>query len=114
MIFKEKEVLLPTDTASLDAFIGQLMIDFKLPASDDTYEAIALQIMHLDNRMGRVKRSFFADCAIKFLANKAAYERLEQFANIRKQEAANAKAKADAEKAASGVSDVPKQPVQDA
>lgn len=79
MISKEKEVPLPKNEAELDAFIAGIVKDFKIPAGDDTSEAIATAILHLDNRIGRVKRSYFADNAIKFLANKAAYEKIQGF-----------------------------------
>jgi hypothetical protein len=83
MNIKEKESILPVSPSQLDEFIAGIIKDYRLPRGDDTVEAIATQILHLDNRIGRVKRSYFADCAVKYLANKAAFEKLEAFKDKR-------------------------------
>lgn len=118
-MFKEKEIRLPTDTQALDGFVSGIIRDFGLPPGDDTFEAIATMILHLDNRIGRVKRSYFADGAVKFLANKAAFEwisakqKQEKEAQQAQQQAS--KSSGDSIKQtfdkATGTSDVPK-PIQ--
>lgn len=87
MLTKEKEVLLPISPQELDRFISGIIKDYKLPNNATTAEAIAVQILHLDNKTGRARRSFFADCAVKFLANKAAFEMIEGFKAAEKEAA---------------------------
>lgn len=99
MLSKEKEVRLPMDAEEFDSFVVGIIRDFDLPHDDTTVEAIATQILHMDNRVGRARRSFFADCAVKFLANKAAYEKIEGFNAVRKAAAIKAKKEADEQKA---------------
>lgn len=87
MNLKEKESTLPVSSSQLEEFIDGIIKDFRLPKTEKTREAIATQILHLDNRIGKVKRSYFADCAVKFLANGAAFDLIE---GIKKREAAEA------------------------
>ena len=83
---EEKEVLLPTSEAELDAFVASITEEYKLPAGEDTYDAIATMILHLKSHVAYVPRSYFGNGVLRSMANKAAYEKLRQF-GMKRQEA---------------------------
>lgn len=90
---KEREVPLPVTEEGLDRFVAEITKKFGLPSSDDTYDAIATMIMHLDHRIAFVKPSYFGHGVLKAMANQAAYGRLRILAEKRKaKEEAEAKA----------------------
>lgn len=93
MEMTDQEVKLPTTVDELDSFVASITRDFSLPEGDDTYDAIATMIMHLDHRIAHMKPSYFGNGVLKMMANKAAYTRLRELAEKRN-------ARAEAEKAA--------------
>ena len=84
MLSKEKEIPLPTSRVEFQMFVDRIAKDLRIEPTDDLAEALGTAIMHLDNRIGRVRQTYFRDCALKFLANKTAYEVLAEFAEVRK------------------------------
>lgn len=87
----EVEVLLPTDLSALDAFVESITQEFKLPAGDDTYDAIATMILHLPQTRAYALRSYFGNGVLKSLANQAAYTRLQEFRKKREEKEQEAK-----------------------
>lgn len=81
--FKEREVPLPITEEGLDRFVQDVTEKFGLPPGDDTYDAIATMIMHLDHRIAYVKPSYFGHGVLKSMANAAAYGKLRQLAQKR-------------------------------
>jgi hypothetical protein len=77
--------VLPTTVEALDLFVADITEKYGLPQGDDTYELIATMIMHINPNVCRATRQFFADAVLKSLANKAAYVRLQEFSDKRKQ-----------------------------
>jgi hypothetical protein len=75
----ELEVLLPTTAKDLDSFVASLIEEFGLPEGDDTYDMVATQILHLPLTRARAPRSYFANGVLKSMANKAAFEKLQEF-----------------------------------
>ncbi len=76
---EEPEVTLPTSTAELDAFTEDLITDFGLPRDRNTFNAVAVMIIHLPASKAHAKRSYFAHSVLKQLANDAAFERHAQY-----------------------------------
>ena len=106
----EDKVLLPQSIDELDEFVYSLGEQFNFPVNDDTYEAVAVKIMHLPNTQAFATREEFGHAALKYLANKAAYEKLQEFAAKRKADEEFKKSKGNA-----GDSErVPPKSVQDA
>lgn len=89
----EPEVLLPTDVPALDAFVASIVDEFKLPEGDDTYDSIATMILHLPQTKAYMPRSYFGNGVLKALANRAAYTKLQEFAQKRKEAEEKEKAK---------------------
>lgn len=98
-IATENLEVLPTTVEALDKFVAEITESYKLPSGDDTYELIATMIMHMSPNVCRAPRQFFADAVTKSLANRAAYEKLQEFRN--KREEAKRAAQQEAEKEAS-------------
>ena len=76
---REKMVALPTDVAGLDRLVQLLVKKFKLPNTDDTYDAIATKIMHLPGHQAFVPLSYLGHSVWKMMANAASYTKLEEF-----------------------------------
>lgn len=81
----ELEVMLPQTVAELDVFVATIATEFSLPNTDDTYEAIATLIMHMPPSVCTAPKSYFANSVRKSIANLAAYTKLREFSDKRKQ-----------------------------
>lgn len=82
---KDIPVVLPTSVEALDTFVAEVISEFSLPNTDDTYELIATMIMHINPNVCHATPRYFADAVLKGLANKAAYDKLTIFRDNRSQ-----------------------------
>jgi hypothetical protein len=91
-------VMLPQNVEALDQFVSEIIYEYKLPEGEDTYDAIATMIMHLNHTTAYATKKYFADGVRKSLANKAAYEKLCEFREKREAAKKEQEAKKAAEK----------------
>lgn len=80
-------VPLPISTEELDTFVANIVSVGNLPNTDDTYESIATLIMHMNQGVAEAPIKFFIDSVNKSRANAAAYAKLREFADKRRQAA---------------------------
>lgn len=86
-LFKEPIYDLPQTKEELDSFVNLIVNVHNLPDTDDTYESIATLILHMNQSVSSSPLSFFANSVKKSMANKAAYDKLQEFAQKRKEAA---------------------------
>ncbi len=103
-VYQEKEYpteerLLPQTESELDSFMDDIIRMFSLPDAEDTRDAIATMILHLNQGRAYASMRYFADGVRKSLANKAAFEKLKIYKENR-EAAHDAAAKAELEKLA--------------
>lgn len=108
---------LPTSIADLDKFVADIVKEYGLPNTMDTYDSIATLIMHMPQSAYLAPRRYFGHSALKSLANKAAYDKLAEFRKIRAQKEETLKLKivdqADTSNIPSGSVDDESKPIQD-
>lgn len=76
--------VLPTTSEGLDMFVAEIIKEFSLPNTDDTYDNIATMIMHVPPSACRVPMRYFGESVLKSLANKVAFDKLAEFRDKRK------------------------------
>jgi uncharacterized protein with von Willebrand factor type A (vWA) domain len=77
--------------ANLDEAVAWISDANGFPQDDKTYEAIATVILHAPPDMGSFDEVYIASRVAKMMANKAAYDALQGFAEKRKAESPEAK-----------------------
>ena len=97
-LFKKKNgmVPLPVTEDDFDVWAGSLINSYGLPDTDDTRDALATSIMHLNQSVAFYPNEYFRDIILKSLANKVAYTKLQEYAVKRKHKAAMHKEAIDA------------------
>ncbi len=62
----------------LDALVSALYQTFGFDTSDDTYEAVATVILHAPPDMGQFTLDYVGNRVAKMMANKVAYEKIQE------------------------------------
>ncbi len=90
------------NTEDLDALVNELVTgDWAFERTDDTYEAVSTVILHAPPDMGSIDVDYVGNRVAKMLANKIAYDKIQELKEKRKQED-TAKAAQAAEVASNG------------
>ncbi len=108
-----KYVALPTSEEAFDQWATDIIQGANLPDTDDTRDALATSIMHLNQGIAFYPTEYFRDIVLKSLANKAAYGKLQGFAKKRALAQAEAEAKIKADLQVVGAASTNEQPQQE-
>jgi hypothetical protein len=84
--WREKQVDLPTNPEELDIFMDTIIKTYGLPDNMDTRDSICTLIMHAPQSVSKAPLSHFAQSVKKSMANRAAYDKLAEYRDKRKQE----------------------------
>lgn len=91
----DKLLPLPLSVPELDAYVAELVKEFDLPNTDDTYENVATMLLHAPPSVCKAPMRFFGESVKKSIVNQAAYTKLEEFRAKRAQKERNEKQKAE-------------------
>ena len=78
---------LPVTDEGLESFMQRIISFYNLPDDNDTRDSICTLIMHMPQSVHEAPLKFFGNSVHKTLANRAAYDKLEQYRAERKKKA---------------------------